>query len=238
MSKNLIITGGSGSLGRYFVQNFLKKKFKVFNLSRKKPKKIFENEKFFQCDLSNIKDVSKCLKVIKKSNKIDFIISCAGNSKKNYKKNISSDDFIISFKDNFICFSNLLECYEEIFLNKSTKIIVISSIAGGKIIDAPINYSISKAALNHYCKIKAQYLSKHNININIISPGNIYMKNNNWGKNLKNNPLKFKKYIKKNVPLNLFCNPSQLFELCEFLLSKNGNNITGSNFILDGGQSL
>ena len=57
---------------------------------------------------------------------------------------------------------------------------MISSIAAIKIIDAPIEYSISKSALNHYCQIKAKELSKFKIRLNIISPGNILNKDNNW----------------------------------------------------------
>ena len=33
-------------------------------------KKLFKNEKFFQCDLSNKDDVSQCLKQLKKTNKL------------------------------------------------------------------------------------------------------------------------------------------------------------------------
>ena len=44
------------------------------------------------------------------------------------------------------------------------------------------------------------------------------------------------KYIKKNVPLNDFCKPEQIKDLCDYLLSNSGDFITGSNFIIDGGQ--
>ena len=84
-----------------------------------------------------------------------------------------------------ISFTNIVEQYLKIFKNKKISIIAISSIAAIKVINAPITYSVSKAALQHYCKIKAKELAKHNINLNIISPGNIYMPNNNWGKKQK-----------------------------------------------------
>ena len=53
----------------------------------------------------------------------------------------------------------------------------------------------------------------------------------------KNDPNKIKKYIKNNVPLNSFIFPDQIFDLCNYI-SKNRKNLTGSNFVLDGGQSL
>ena len=98
--------------------------------------------------------------------------------------------------------------------------------------------SVSKSALNHYCKIKAKNLSKYKININIISPGNILSKKNNWYLKKKINNRKVQNYIKKNVPLNSFCKPEQLLELCKLLISDHGNFFQGSNIVMDGGRSV
>ena len=64
------------------------------------------------------------------------------------------------------------------------------------------------------------------------------MPNNNWGKKQKISPNNVKKYIKENVPLNSFIYPQQIFEACNFILNIKNKIITGSNFIIDGGQSL
>ncbi len=238
MKKKIILTGGSGNLGRFLVNKFSRKNYKIYNLSRIKPVKIYPNEIFIKCELSKFNEILNSLRQIKKKDNIDLIISATGNSKKNYKKIVTDSEFISSFNDNFISFSNLVEGYQKIFENKKIKIIAISSIAGVSPIDAPITYAVSKSALNYYCLIKAKQLSKFNININTISPGNIFMKNNNWGKKMKFDPVKIKQYIKKKVPLNSFCKPEAVFELCVYLSGENGNNITGSNFIIDGGQSI
>ena len=84
----------------------------------------------------------------------------------------------------------------------------------------------------------AKKLSKYKILINVISPGNILMTNNNWGIKILNNKKNVKSYVKKNVPLNDFCKPDQILSLIQYLLNENGNFVTGSNFIVDGGQSL
>ena len=64
------------------------------------------------------------------------------------------------------------------------------------------------------------------------------MENNNWGKKIKKNKDKIKRYIRENVPLNKFCEPEQISEICDYLFSRSGNNITGSKFTIDGGESL
>lgn len=238
MKKKIILTGGSGNLGRFLIKNFAKKNYKIYNLSRKRPVKMYANEIFMKCELSKFDEILNSLKEIKMKDRIDIIISAAGKSKKNYEKTVDDLQFISSIYDNLISFTNLVEGYLKIFGNKKVKIIAISSIAGVSPIDAPINYSVSKSALNYYCLIKAKQLSKFKININTISPGNILMNNNNWGKMMKSNSEKVKKYIKKAVPLNSFCKPEAIFEMCLLLSNKSGDAITGSNFIVDGGQSI
>ena len=236
-NKTILISGSSKNLGNYLTEFYLKKKFQVIGITKKTKSNINKNTYF--CDLSDPKKTNNILKKIKKKHKkIDLIISCAGASKKTYNKKETIKDWNFAFNNNFFCFSNLLDSYLKIYNNKSTKIIVISSIASDKITKAPITYSVAKSALNFYAQMKAKDLAKYDIRINILLPGNILMKNNNWSKKLKNNNKEVKNYIKKNVPLNKFCKPKQIAEMCDYLLSECGDCITGSKFIIDGGESL
>ena len=235
----ILVTGGKGNLGKFIIQNFSREKNLIINLSRNIKNSKSKNIENINCDLSNPSSVYKCLKYIKKKySKIDLTIFCAGHSKKTFKKLETKKDFLSSLSSNFFSFTNLLEKYVKTFKYKKTKFIVFSSIVANKITNAPITYSISKCALNYYCKIKAKELAEFGIKINTISPGNILMKNNNWMKKKLSNPNLVKKYIKNNVPLNSFCNPDQLLQLCIYLFNKSGDNITGSNFIIDAGESI
>ena len=206
MRKKVVIVGSAGNFGKY-IFNELKKTNNVLGIERKKNKSNFECK-----DLSNSKINFETFKIIKKKNQnLDALIICTGKSKKDLSKNIDQK-FINSFKSNFLTVSNTIESYQKVYKNKPTKIIVISSIAAIKAIDAPIEYSTSKSALNHYCQIKAKELSKFKIKLNVISPGNILNKNNNWYLKKKVNSKKVQNYIKKNVPLNSFCKPLKIFE--------------------------
>ena len=232
MKKNIVIVGSAGNFGSYIFKK-LKKTNKVFGIERTKKKNNFECK-----DLSNSKMNLETFKLIKNLNpNLDVIIICTGNSKKYFNIN-AGEKFINSFKSNFLTVSNTIDSYQRIYKNKPVKIIVISSIAAIKIIDAPIEYSVSKSALNHYCQIKAKELSKFKINLNIISPGNILNKNNNWYLKKKLDSKKVNNYVKKNVPLNSFCRPDQILALCNLLISNDGNFFQGSNIVMDGGQIL
>ncbi len=231
MKKNIIITGSQGNLGRFLYKNLIKKN-KVLGISR------IKSSTSLSSDLSNFVSVIDTFKIIKKNiPKIDAIIITTGDSNSN-NSNSEDQKFLHSFKKNFLTVSNVIEAYSKVFDKKSTKIIVISSIAGCSIINAPVEYSVSKSAVNHYCKIMAKKLAKYKILINIISPGNILMTNNNWGIKIMNNKEKVESYVKKNVPLNEFCKPKQILSLILHLVNENGNFVTGSNFVIDGGQSL
>ena len=64
------------------------------------------------------------------------------------------------------------------------------------------------------------------------------MSNNNWDKKLKLNKKKTINYIFDNVPSKEFINPDIIFETCKLLSNEDNNSFVGSNFIIDGGQSL
>jgi 3-oxoacyl-[acyl-carrier protein] reductase len=236
MIKNILVTGSSKNLGKFISESFAKEGHNVIGFSRSNNKNI--NHFNYKCNLLNTRNIKKnLLKIKKKFKKIDCLILCAGDSKKYYNKIEDYRYWIKSFDSNFFSSTNLIESYLSTFKKKQTKIIIISSIAGIKVTEAPITYSVAKASLNFYSKYKAKELAKYNISLNVLSPGNILMKNNNWDKKLNMNKKKILEYIKKEVPLNKFCDATEIFELCKYLTLKT-NSVTGSNFIVDGGQSI
>ena len=238
MKKNILITGSNGSLGTYLCDEFLENDNKIISVSRKLLKKKYKSKKQienFYCDLSNYNNCLSMFKRLKKKfNKIDILILCNGKSSfgsnppRNWKEALNS---------NFFASINCIECYQKIF-NTKTLIVAISSIAGMKNINAPIEYSVAKSSLNYYCKIKAKELAKRKIRLNTISPGNIYQRGNLWDLKLKKNKNKTLKYIKDVSPINMFCNPESIYKIIEYLNLEENSFITGSNFVLDGGQIL
>ena len=215
--KNLLITGASKGLGREIKNYYIKKNFNLINISR-----------------SNVKDEKNLINI----KSLDAIICCTGSGKKISDDELN-DDVIRHYLDlNLLTIINTINSYYKIFKRTNTKIVIISSIVSKKIIEAPIGYSISKRALDYFIKIFAKKYSNSKININMISPGNILIKGNNWDKKIQKDKKKVTKYINKEVPLKSFIYPRDILPILDVLISKNGNNITGSDFIIDGGQSI
>ena len=173
--KTYLITGGSRGLGKFLVKNYLVNSNNIICISRKKnnPKKLKDKNLFnYYVDLGNSKQVKILLKKLKKKfKKIDYIISCVGKSNFSHLRGSKINEWELAFNDNFFSNTNLVDNYSKIFNknSKGTKIIIICSIAGVKVIDAPITYSTAKAALIFYCRHKAKNLSNLGININTIS---------------------------------------------------------------------
>lgn len=234
MKSNVIIIGGSKNLGKFLCDKFINK-YNVINISRSKnSSKRVSN---FLCDLSNEEECVATLKKVKKKfKKISTVIICSGDSK---KTDINKLNFQKKMNSNFFVVFNFLENFPKIFKRVHSDIIVFSSIVAKKNINgAPLDYTICKVALNKYLELKSKILIKNKIRINVISPGNILIKGNNWSEKLKNNPKKIKSLIKKSVPINDFVKPEEILLLIELILSKKINSMVGSNLVIDGGQIL
>ena len=79
--------------------------------------------------------------------------------------------------------------------------------------------------------------AKKKIRINSISPGNILFKRSIWEKKLISNKRKTINYINKQVPMKSFIYPKNIYDLVKFIIDYNNKLITGSNFVIDGGQT-
>ena len=158
---------------------------------------------------------------------------------------IKKADFISSIeKFRYMCDLNLFSAINSIEILSNNvkkslgKIIVIGSIAATGQTDAPIEYSLSKAALNDYVKLVAKEFALNGINLNILNPGNLLFEGSVWEKRLIENSDLTKKYIASNVPLNTFGQSSDISNIISFLISNSNNFIVGANISIDGGQSL
>lgn len=245
--KKVLVTGASKGIGLYIAKAFIDCNSVVSIISNnysnlKKAEKFINNKNLniIKYDLNDLNNYKSLLKTVEKKNSgIDTLICNFGKSKPN---SIIGEEGHKQFKQSFI--NNFLSSTEIInqskkYLKKSKNgsIICIGSIAGFSNVGAPIDYSASKAALLNFVKNQSKILSKDNIRINMISPGNIYIKNGTWDKKLNKNKNLINKYIRDIVPLKRFGRPEEIANAAVFLSSNYSKFITGINLIIDGGQS-
>lgn len=238
--KIILITGSSSGIGFELAKKFLDLGLDVIINSNniknlKKASKLLNNCKYLLGDLTNKKSLQIIFNQIKKKyKKIDFVICNYGNS--NFNKNHL--DFEHAFEKNFFTAVNTISFALPILKENESKIICISSICGLEIIkNSPLGYSVAKSAINNYVKGMSYILSEKGISINAVAPGNVMFKGSLWDKKLKDNAIKTKKYIKNNVPMNKFASMEDIFGVINVLLSQESNFITGSTYVVDGGQT-
>src|SRR6185437_3108338 len=127
-------------------------------------------------------------------------------------------------------FSVAKACVPIMKKQNSGKFLFISSTAG-EIIGLPsqVAYATSKAGLNGLMRTLAIELAPFNI-VNSISPGKVF----------DTSTLSQEEILHKlrPIPLKRFIDPEDIAYMVQFLLSEKGKNITGQNFIIDGGQSI
>jgi 3-oxoacyl-[acyl-carrier protein] reductase len=208
-------------------------------------KKIIDSKKIKRCsfycgDLSKTINLNKLKKdIIVKWGKLDGLVANIGNTKKmNSILDIKQSEWDWFMKNNFFSTYNAISVFSKLLIKSCSSVVIIGSIAGIKNIHAPLPYSIAKNSLSFLNEILSDYFSKHLVRVNIVHPGNILFKGGKWDKKLKKDKGKIVKYINENVPLKKFGDTSDIAKFVIYLLSNDAKFITGSSFIIDGGQTL
>ncbi len=244
-NKTALVTGSSKGIGLSIAKLLDSQGIKVLLNSRKKIKKSimrdFKNKPEHFCfDVTSEKAIKKSFKNIKKKyKKIDYLICNVGYSSSSKKKQFEIDEWRKIFERNFFSTLNTIFLFKKIFKNIKSpkKIICISSISGLYVSAAPTTYAIAKSALNNYVRHASKSLTKENIILNCVAPGNVFFKGGVWDKNLKKNKAYYKKYIKSEVPENRLANPEEIANLVVYLCSEESTFINGSIINIDGGQN-
>lgn len=175
-------------------------------------------------------------KIIQKYRKLDVLI-CNVGSGNSVKPGMETEkDWKKMFDVNFQSAANIIKSCESILSKSKGTIVCISSIAGLEFTGAPITYSVSKSALNAYVRGISKHLATKGIRINAVVPGNIWFKDSVWDKKLKKNESQVKHFLESKVALKRLGKPQEVGNLVAFLASDCASFITGSIFVIDGGQ--
>lgn len=241
MKKKLLITGASRGLGREICK-CLNNENCITGVARSLPQSnngLEDFSAFHKCDLTDPLELNKLVQFFEQEDtKFDGIICNLGSGKSKTFLDTDLNEFLRVFHLNFFSSVSLIQKLLPNFLNKGASIVCISSICGVDAIHgAPIAYSTAKAALNHYVKCCSQNIADFGMRINSISPGNLYFDGSVWQQKMDEDSEAVNKILRDKVPLNRFGQPSDIANMCEFLISDKSSFITGANFIVDGGQT-
>ena len=108
-------------------------------------------------------------------------------------------------------------------------ILSIGSFASERIIEAPVHYAASKAALRGFTEALAREVGRYNIAVNLLSPGLLDV---GLGRMLM--PHKIKEYLEQ-CALGRLGTADEVAQAAVFLVSAGNSFMTGSKVVLDGG---
>ncbi len=242
-NKTVLITGSSRGIGKAIAQSLFNEGCNIILNGRNKNhlkntvKMFGENTKFFDCDVTDFHSCKKLISnIVKSYGSLDIVICNVGNGKSVKPGKENQSEWIKMFNQNFLSATNIIESSKKELQKTNGNIICISSIAGIERTGAPVTYAVAKAALNAYVQNISKPLAKMNIRINAVAPGNILFEGSIWKKKMLENPHLIKKMLENNVSLNRFGTPNEIGDIVTFLASEKASFITGTIFVVDGGQ--
>ena len=237
--KVVIVTGGSGLLGRSIVRYLSDKGAIVINLDIQFEKNDSSAEAI-QCDITKDREIETAIGQIKsKYQKIDGLVNNAYPrtsdwgidfeklSKQSLRKNIDYQQ-----TSYFIMCQQVLPIMREQQFGSIVNIASIYGVVGndftlyeGTEITPPSEYPMIKGGIINLTRYLASLYGKYNVRINCVSPGGIF----------DNQPEKFVESYQQKVPLKRMGTPEDISPSVAFLLSDEACYITGHNLLVDGG---
>lgn len=236
--KIIIVTGGSGLLGRDIVKKINQEGGFCINVDINNV--TVDDLSTIQCDVTSEKSVNECLQlIIVKYKRIDGLVNNAyprtsdwGDKFENIK--LSSWQSNVDSQLNS-CFYLIQQCSKYMVGFKAGSIINMASVYGivgpdfgvyeGTSMTMPAAYSAIKGGLINFTRYLASYFGPFNIRVNAVSPGGIFDQQD----------LGFVERYTDKVPMKRMGMPDDISPLIVFLLSDESNYITGQNIAVDGG---
>ena len=224
----MIVFGGSGVIGRAVVDALIHEGYMVYNADLEDSGRGI----FIRCDILNSFSVDNTMRQVEN---IYGVVNCTYPRPRRYMMEnwnwTPDDDYRTFFNQHLVSTVSLMKICREFQVKN---IVLMSSIYGKKIpeqwmyegtgkMKSPLEYGMSKAALNHM----VQYLSREGMHINAIAPGGIES---------EDMPTLFT--IKYRTKAD-FTEPDAVAAMVKFLLSDFGmKGINGQVITVDGGFSV
>jgi NAD(P)-dependent dehydrogenase (short-subunit alcohol dehydrogenase family) len=236
--KVIIVTGGSGLLGKAFINELKQEGAITINADINVSTDLALGN--YQVDITNAEDISNAVEeIVQYYGRIDGLVNNAyprtkdwGAKFEDIKPESWSQNVDMQMNSYFVFCQEVLKKMD---LQSSGSIVNIASIYGvvgndfsvyeGTSMTSAAAYSAIKGGIINFTRFLASYYGKRGIRVNTVSPGGIFD---------HQNPIFVANYNKK-VPMGRMGIPEDIAPSVSFLLSDKAKYITGHNLIVDGG---
>lgn len=237
-NKIILLTGGSGLLGKSIHANLILNGATVINADIEV--ETLEDLSSINCDVTDEESVNKAISLIEnKYGRIDGLINNAYPRTKDWGMKFEDIPFA-SWQKNIdyqlnSCFFISQTVLKGMKKAKGGSIVNIGSMYGvvgpdfsvydGTNMTMPAAYSAIKGGVVNLTRYLASYFGPYNVRVNCVSPGGIF----------DNQPEQFVNNYNIKVPMRRMGLPKDISPAVSFLLSDEASYITGQNLVIDGG---
>ncbi len=239
--KKVLVTGGTKGIGAAIALRLREAGATVAVTARNADKKMSDEIKFIQGDVSSAEGCNKIAsQIIEELGNLDILINNVGAASPQLKgiESISDDDWLNSLNINFMSAVRMTNPLLPL-LRSSTSGVIVNISAGGLLpfYGFLAHYGAAKAALNSYTRSLAKELAKDGIRVNLVTPGAIATPGGDKGRELLTKGIGLSaEQLFKSVPLGRVGYTSEIAETIAFLVSDRSSYITGHNQFVTGGQ--
>jgi 3-oxoacyl-[acyl-carrier protein] reductase len=242
--KNALVTGGSRGIGRavsirlaamgaHVIINYVSNPD-----AAKATEKIITDAggtaEILPFNVSIATEVQSTIKqLIKDKGSLDILVNNAGITRDGLMARMKEDDWDAvldtNLKGSFICAKAAVR---SMMKKKWGRIVNISSVIGFAGNAGQVNYASAKAGMQGLTKSMAREFATRNITVNAVAPG--FIETDMTGKLSE----KVQEKVKGEIPLARFGLPEDIAGAVAYLVSKDGNYVTGQTIHVNGGMYM
>ena len=235
--KHALITGGSRGLGRELARTFAANGAKVaFTYARDEDgaratlADCGAEAKSFRCSVLDTTGTEAMVAELEREwGSIDVLVNNAGVSQNMPLALMEEEDWDrvmdVNVKGTFLTSRTVLR---GMIRRKRGVVLNIGSLVGVRMLEAPIHYCASKAAIKGLTEALAKEVARYGIRVNCLAPG---LLNEGVGRNLPEHRLA--DYL-KHCSLGRLGEPSEVARFAAFLVSDANGYMSGETVVMDG----
>lgn len=231
----VLVTGGSGGIGRAIVQRCLQDGYQVVNLDKVVPHQVLDGETVFQIDLTDAQETQGLMQKILSTMRVLRVVNNAGFIRPGALAEVSLADFdavcALNLRAPMLIVQAVLPAMRQA---RFGRIVNISSRAALGKEDRTV-YSATKAGLLGMTRTWALEMASAGITVNAIGPGPIATELFTLG-NPPNSP-KTKKII-ESIPVQRMGQPEDIAHAVSGFLDDRAGFTTGQVLYVCGGMTV